>query len=367
MGLFVVIFSIAVVIIQATSMLLGRSAHNWTFSLLESTPNTTSLTELQMLFKTLSPLYSEINKTAENNYNSTLQLYLESASDSVRAQASCIQLAWQYLTPPLNIPTYCMFNRHSNQEILPILQSWNPHLILLTLCCIHSVFCISMTHQSSKDNGSQSNNSPPKRLIIPLSYATGIYVLLIGIISIMQGLNNVDLVQYPTMILMITLIVFCILFVVRFPSHDHDFSWGISNHLQIVAVPLAVLAISTMGVRIWNDVLGHIVILSAAVNCLWLQCQTKHMAAQRISHILTVALPSLSLYLAHVQWGQYDDWRYVIGTMACASLAPFYLITILFHTGADIEKRKNEKYFSKISLLCSSAAILSLVVNLALF
>jgi hypothetical protein len=365
MGLFVVIFSIAVVIIQATSMLLGRSAHDWSFSLLESTPNTTSLTELQMLFLTLSPLYSEINQTViDKTHNSTLQLYLAGASDSVKTQASCIQRAWQYLQPPLEIPTYCMFNRHPNQAILPILQPWNPHLILLTICCIHSVFCISMTHQSLKDRSTQN---PPKRLIIPLSYATTIYILLIGIIAIMQGLNNSDLVQYPTIIMMITLIAFCILFVVRFPSHDHDFTWGISNHLQIVAVPLAVLAISTMGVRIWNYVLGHTVILSAAVNCLWLQCKTRHNVAQRICHMLTILLPSLSLYLAHIQWGQYDDWRYVIGSMACASLAPFYLITILFHTGVDMEKQKTEKFFNKISLLCSSAAILSLVVNLALF
>ena len=130
---------------------------------------------------------------------------------------------------------------------------------------------------------------------------------------------------------------------------------------------MAVLAISTMGARIWTDVLGHAVLLSAAVNCLWLQCNIKQVASQRICHILTILLPSLSLYLAHIQWGQYDDWRYVIGTMACGSIAPFFLITILFPTSADLEKQKNEKFFNKISLLCSSAALLSFVVNLALF
>ena len=102
-----------------------------------------------------------------------------------------------------------------------------------------------------------------------------------------------------------------------------------------------------------------------------LQCNVQNVSSRRICHALTFFLPLITLYIAHIQWGQYDDWRYVIGTMACGGLAPFQLFTFLFHVtsqkGSDADKKNTEKMFNQVSIMCSGAAILSLVVNLAIF
>ena len=385
MGMLIVLFSMAVVIIQATSMLLDRPAHKWTFWMLHAHSN---ITNLQALLVEPPPppfFYSDLlnnftyymhdNNASAAKYNNEsrqrFQAYLAGAPEEIRSQAACIQGAWQHLIKPSEIIHYCTFNRHLSHTISPFMEPLNPHLILLTLCCIHSIFCISRTHINYQERARQKDTSTPhKKMLISLEYITGIYVVLISIVAVLQGLKDVNLVKYPTILIVAMLLGFCILYVVRFPYRSQDIIWGVSTHLQLVAVPLAVLAISTMGVRLWTDVLGHIELLNAAVYCMWLQCNVKSIASQRICHLLVFFLPLLSLYLAHIQWGQYDDWRYVIGTMACGGLAPFLLITLLFHitsSAPEEDKKSTEKLFNKVSIMCSGAAILTLVINLAIF
>ena len=352
-------------------MLLGRSAHNWSFYLLESTPNTTSITNFHAFLQNLMNVnFTSINHTGNNNNNTNntqvIEKFLLNASESVLSQAVCIQEVWEYLAPSIQIPSFCLFNKHTDQTINPILEPWNPHLILLTICCIQSIICISRTHINHRERISTSDE-PPKRMIIPLHYAAGISMLLIFIIAVLEGLKDTDLVQYPTIITVVMLTGLCIIYISKFSTRGHDLTWGTATHLQLVGVPLAILAISTMGARFWTDLLGHTVILYAAVNCLWLQCNTKNANAQRVCHILTIVLPLISLYQAHIQWGQNDNWRYVIGSMACGGLAPLFLITLLFNINPNSENKENAKQSHKLSILCSSAALLSFVVNLALF
>jgi len=409
MGIFVVLFSIAVAIIQATSMLLDRPAHRWTFYLLQSHSNTTNNLYLQSLISPPSFFYGDLynnnnnigngggwpevglynnsnnnsngsgvnisgggNSSSSNNNNnnlawgvnkmnnSRLQAYLDGAPDEIKSQAACIQGAWQHLIPTSEIIHYCTFNRHISQTISPIMEPINPHLILLTLCCIHSIFCISRTHINHQDRVENDKNATPKPLLIPLEYAMVIYILLIVVVSVIEGLKDTQLVQYPTIIIMFLLLWFCILYVARFPYHSQDIIWGVATHLQLVAVPLAILAITTMGVRMWPDVLGHMELLNATVYCMWLQSNVQNVASRRICHFLTFFLPLITLYIAHIQWGQYDDWRYVIGTMACGGLAPFQIFTFLFHVNykksttnsvENSEKRSTEKLFNKVSVM----------------
>ena len=406
MGMFVVLFSVAVAVIQATSMLLDRPAHRWTFSILDTHSNTTDLQALISappgffygdlynnhhhygLSSTNNNNNSNGNNNSNNNNNngsivnltymsqnssiSRLQSYLNNgAPEEIRLQAACIQGAWRHLIPSSEIIHYCTFNRHISQTISPILEPVNPHLILLTICCIHSIFCISRTHIEHQDRVDSGQNAARATMIIPLGYAMFIYAALIVIVTIVEGLKDVNLVKYPTIVIVALLLGFCTLYVIRFSTHSKDIVWGVATHLQLVAVPLAILAISAMGVRLWSDILGHIELLNATVYCMWLQCNVQNVASRRICHALTFFLPLITLYIAHIQWGQYDDWRYVIGTMACGGLAPFQLFTFLFHVtsqkGSDADKRSTEKLFNQVSIMCSGAAILSLVVNLAIF
>ena len=383
MGIFAVACSIAIVIIQATSMLLGRSAHDWTFYLLQSTPNTTVFTEFQNLMQNLvniSPVTTNhdpahqigdfvYNNISYKNRSDVVNMYLANVSESALSQILCIKEVWKYMAPSEDIQSFCMFNKHSSESIYPVLEPWNPHLILLTICCIHSIICISKSHiiPNKYIENAANQNSEPKRMTIPLSYSVGISFLLIFIIAVLEGIKNTDLVQYPTIIIVALLLGLSLLYIQNFAAKGQDLIWGISTHLQLVGVPLAVLAISTMGSRMWTDVLGHFVILNSAVYCLWLQSNTKNSTGQRLCHLLTIFFPLLSLYLAHIQWGKNDNWRYVIGSMASGGIAPFFIITILFHASPNADQKESEKIFYRISTLCSSAALLSLVVNLALF
>jgi hypothetical protein len=385
MGIFVVACSIAIVVIQATSMLLGRSAHNWSFYLLESTPDTAVLTEFQNLMQNIvdiNPITTSNDPAHQigdflyknisyKNRSDVISLHIANVSDSVLSQVLCLEEIWKYSTPSGIIPSFCIFNKHSPESIYPVLEPWNPHLILLTICCIHSIICISKTHVIPQNYvnfpKNQEENAPPKHMKIPIGYAVGVSFLLIFIIAVLEGIKNTDLVQYPTIILVVMLLLSSLLYVRGFEARGHDIIWSIATHLQLVGVPLAVLAISTLGARMWTDVLAHLEILNAAVYCLWLQSNTKNPTGQRICHLLTILLPSLSLYLAHIQWGKNDNWRYVIGSMACGALAPLFIITIFFHVNSNADHRGSEKMFYKISTLCGSAALLSFVVNLALF
>ena len=428
MGLFVIIFSIAVVIIQATSMLLGRDANKWSFWLLESSPNITHIPDIDLIFKAINDDYKSYNNNmpyieqttnvsnnmshTQNNSNhnnninstlsadSTLQLifYLFGNGSASKEMLFCIQSSWTNIKSH-SFPVNCFFNNHFEQAITTVVEPWNPHLILLTLCCIQTIVCISrIQHKretiliASKNSSSGTNNETSSsnnssyvpyynHLHLPLSYAVVIVTLLISIIAILQGLKDVNLVQYPTIITMVLLLGGCIWYIILFDKFGHDITWAISFHLQLVSVPLAVLAIATMGARMWVDVLGHIMLLSSAVNCMWLQSTTQNISARRVSHLLTIFLPTLSIYLAHMQWGPFDDWRYVIAMMACGSLAPLYFMAILFNTpDNDFSQGKSNgvksyssdtisqnKIFNKITFLCTNAALLSMVVNLALF
>ena len=51
MGFFAIIFSIVIILIQTTSLLLNRDAHHWNFSLLKKTINTTFLKDMNEYFK----------------------------------------------------------------------------------------------------------------------------------------------------------------------------------------------------------------------------------------------------------------------------------------------------------------------------
>jgi hypothetical protein len=431
MGLFVIIFSIAVVIIQATSMLLGRDANKWSFWLLESSPNITHIPDIELIFKAINDDYknynnnnmpyigqpnssnimnhsansSVLNRDSNNistlSADSTLQLifYLFGNSSASKEMLFCIQSSWTNIKSS-SFPVNCFFNNHFEQTITTVVEPWNPHLILLTLCCIQTIVCISriqhkretiLTVSNNNSNGSGDTRTSSvgdgyvpyyNHLHLPLSYAIAIVGLLITIIAILQGLKDVNLVQYPTILTMVFLLGSCIWYIILFDKFGHDITWAISFHLQLVSVPLAVLAIATMGARMWVDVLGHVMLLSSGVNCMWLQSTTQNISARRVSHLLTIFLPTLSIYLAHMQWGPFDDWRYVIAMMACGSLAPLYFMAILFNTpdndfsnngrsngvkSYSADTINQNKIFNKITFLCTNAALLSMVVNLALF
>lgn len=454
MGFFAVIFSLVIVTIQMTSILMDRKAHKWTFPLLSMTPNTTYLSELNTLFES-NPInrlrfinthegnqlnsynnaFNLLNKSENYTSSSTarhdkisyngfvdIDLVLYNESKSAMAQAVCLKTAWtQKKVAGSNndsFPRYCMFNTHLRQEIKPIMKDFNPHLILLTLCIVHSIFCIARIKRTVWSTANLPSALPSQlgsflprygiaastatrvgiehpHVISPLMSIVVLGILLI-IVFIIEGTRKSELVEYPTILVVILEMLAAIWFIIWLPfisssssengnnessivvdptttaeqqQNEHKANWMNFYHLQLVAVPVAVLSIVTVGARFWTDALFHFVFLSVACNALYLERELiDNVISRKLLQLIYVLLPIFCLYMAHMQWGYFDNWRYVIGLMGSFSVIPFFIHPWI---GGGSEKLKGfvskNKYIGKLTNFASTAALLSLVVNLAMF
>lgn len=417
MGFFAVIFSLIIVIIQTTSILMGREAHEWTLPLLQVTPNTTYISQLNSLFENLDvplnesafPLLPLLNDPTDSNSSQPaqqdIQLWLQSIAtatlDAVHnlTQESCVQhaLLSHNHGPKKQFPVECLINTHQKQEIKRLVnEEFNPHLILLTLCVTHAIFCISKIKKTVWSTTTTAYGiSPigiqhPHSISLPLS-ATILYILLI-IVFIIEGTRKnqgAELVQYPTILFAVVEMIgtsWFVYFMIKqnnkilapqeepgedvATSQESGSHWFNSNHLQFVGIPTALLAMVVVGIRFWNDALTHLVFLSVACNALYLDLKIQDLyITKKILQLLYIALPIYSIYTAHIQWGDSDNWRYVIGVMGIAAITPFWM-----HPWVNAESESNSanyillpKHLSKYSMFASSAALLSLVINLAMF
>jgi len=393
MGLFAIFFSIVIVIIQATSLLLQREAHQWTFSLVRNEPNLSHVQRYNELFvlsnvstfeHANSGLVDEAQLKAFVFSYEGYEASAEDANGTVRysatnRQIACMQTHWKQSAPGSKIPTHCFFNTHFNQKIEPILKAFNPHIILFVLCCIHATFCISKLKSISKS--STTKTYPTKRyeseedelnrdakvpFYLSLNYASFLMLVLIVAVFAVQGVENSELVEYPTIVTSVILLLSGIWYVANFPKHREDYEWINAFHLQVTAVPIAILVIATLGTRIWSDVVAHAVIMTAAVNILWLENQLAHRACRRFCQLVCIFLPCFSLYLAYMQWGQFDNWKYAVALMAYACFAPFIIYPIVSSSKSG-ETELKTKSFGKMTLFFTSASLISVVVNFAMF
>ena len=139
--------------------------------------------------------------------------------------------------------------------------------------------------------------------------------------------------------------------------------WNLVFQLQVVGVPLTVLIIAAMGLRSYPEIIIHFLLLSAAVNTLWLQ-EILQGSALYLAKLLTVALPSISIYMTHAQL---PDIHHIITGMAAVSLIPLFIMPVILNND-DPTLRAGEaidKFQLRLGSLCSSAAILATIVNLA--
>ena len=351
MGQFVVAFSFLVVILQATTMLLERSASTWSFFLLQAVPNllapNMSLTlSQQECFSSSTIIITSVqndnassNASTNNNNRSTVVINNNATQNAL-----------------------CLLQTHAPHQISTVLKEWNPHAILLTLCGIQLLICIAKTQHSREIKPSQGTDDAPL-IHFPFYYGVGLLTILLLVILIITGLKHADLVQYPTIIAIIVLLLCIIWYAKTFDGRAEDMAWNLAFHMQVVSVPLAVLSISTLGARLWIDVLTHAVLLSAAANCLWLQSSDAHPWSLQIIRIVTLLLPTLSLILAHLQWGYADNWLYAVALMGCAGLLPLYVFTVIV---PEADERRNEKVKLRMAHLCTGGALLSVVVNLGM-
>jgi hypothetical protein len=173
------------------------------------------------------------------------------------------------------------------------------------------------------------------------------------------------------------------LFLYRFTYNAHSMTndtstnhhWFNTFHLQLVAIPLSVLSIVTVGTRFWTEVVTHVMFLTVSCNALFMEHTTQDKFITKfIFRLIYTGIPLYCIVMAHSQWGNFDNWRYVVGLMGSFStVATFWLSPWLIFTEDDKSTSKDTSYqftpkqIGKISLFATSASLLSLVVNLAMF
>jgi len=67
-----------------------------------------------------------------------------------------------------------------------------------------------------------------------------------------------------------------------------------------------------------------------------------------------------------MQWGQFDNWKYAVALMAYACFAPFIIYPIVSSSKSG-ETELKTKSFGKMTLFFTSASLISVVVNFAMF
>ena len=134
-----------------------------------------------------------------------------------------------------------------------------------------------------------------------------------------------------------------------------DLLWNLIFQLQMVDVPLTVLLLAAMGVRSFADIALHFLLLSAAVNTLWLQSLLKG-SALYMSKCLTVGIPAVCCLMTLPLLA---GWESITALMASISLAP--LLIMPFNL-----PQQDGKFQMRLGSLCTSGALLTAILNLAM-
>jgi len=307
MGVFTLCVSVVLVVLQATVILLGRPESAWSFSLVRATPNGT------------------------------------------------LAVSTTTVLPP-----------------------WNPHLLLLALCGIQTIVALARrqapAHAPIEEDAMGVDN-------VPLGLTAGALLAVLVSCLVVHALRDTALVQYPTMLALLALILAAVWYMwqhaafwrLEEETHKEDVSgfwaWALAFHMQAVGVPLAGLALALFGSRQWSDLATFFVLLSAAVNLVWLQLRGggSRSRSRRLTLLIVAALiavlVSFCLYIGHAQFGPDDTWRYVMTLMASAGLAvPAYLVCVAVPANGDGVR---ERGYHSLSLMACNAALLSLVVALS--
>lgn len=393
MGLFAVSLAGAIVVLQSTLILSNRKPNLWVFTLLQKRNVDLHWGNVSGTPHSDAPFETEI-----------LPLLPSSASSMMWYMPSlfaCMRECWDAGHWP---PTRCENGFHLPQEVTSIAggASWNPHLILLAIACVHLVMVLSTAQAQHliKENSE-------KRLTLYTetgtpSYSTRMYQfplslclillfmlwLIVGLVAANVNHSKTRLFDTPTILMGIILLLGCAYFLhVHYqyyssswsPVLEADYSpeissyflWNQTFQLQFIAVPLTVLMLSVMGVRIYSDVLTHLILLSTSVNSLWLQDKLFSFGNSKIFILflkaLTVGIPLFCLWMAQEEWGEAGTWQRVTVYMAYVSLAPLLIFSMMFSEGAaEGSSYQRDKMRTRLCTISTMVALGSSVVNLAL-
>ena len=351
MGLFLVSMAISILVVQATLILSNREPNQWVFLLLQ-------------------PQSSAFENTTENYHGDMKTPFTE-----------CIEMVKANGKDNFDICRLWYHNRQENASIFND-ATWNPHIILLVISSIHFIFCFSNAKQHYTDS-SKSNEFSSRIYQFPSSVCLCILFLTCLVVALVSSNRNHSLEPYKEIFDTPSILVSVFLFIAAswFLKIKNDYTksqllieknsniihqnWVLVYQLQFIGVPLTTLMISVMGVRIFTDIITHIVLLSVSVNTLWLYntivlSDTSSDLLLTITRMFTVSMPLFSITMAQTQWGGANTWQHLTAYMAFVSLAPVFLFPFLS------SHEYGKKILLRLGSYCTTAALGCTVINLAL-
>jgi hypothetical protein len=411
MGLFSMTMATAIVVLQATLILSNRESNLWVFPLMQHKKS-------EQVWKNVSKMFKEIGEKNASEF-------------SISTRGTPFALCVEQSNSSRDLPEHCRLWYHGTQEIHSIFNgaTWNPHLILLVIACIHLVFSFSNTqehhmvkktqketsskhkkkhHQKLKSMMSDAETSSDTEESVsssiyhfPLSLSLGLLSLLcliVGLIASNRNRDSMAILDAPTIVISVVLFMVASWFIykqhhlgdttINDDSYKDDETvsmldndvphpaisysiWVQIFHLQTVGVPLTVLMMSVMGVRIFTDVINHFLLLSTAVNSLWLQSQLLSVVSNDMILVfvrcLTCGIPLFCIFIAQTQWGGTNTWEQITVFMAFISLSPLYVFTLfpIKHLNQNSDKDWDHVQLRLVNF-CITVAVGSSVVNLGL-
>jgi hypothetical protein len=112
MGGFILGSSVALVLLQATLLLIDRSQTSWSFGLIQKR---------------------------------------NSAQAPALDMQRCLSSNTSSAAPAPRLP-HCILWFHTAQQLDPVLTQWNPHLILLALACVHCIVTLYATRKTASSS-----------------------------------------------------------------------------------------------------------------------------------------------------------------------------------------------------------------------
>jgi hypothetical protein len=416
MGLFTLLVSAILVIVQFTSIILDRSETTWGFYFLHARPDvaywraaldrilsSNATAPSHLLTATTSNFYwvhgLHASNTSKNTTNSSANSSVAHWPPLARANGTwhhrnidinsssmittsinltkitgkrsgillCLQAAAMDDTlllaaeAPPRRAYQCLLRSHTPQIGVDVLDIFNPHLMLLAICCLQFLVCLGrVEYKRVHAVPTVDDLVRLTSLHMPL-WGTGVIMLLLLLSACaLQIVHSADLLRYPTILFLVTWIILAGIYVHTHGADEADLPWELAFHLQAVAVPTALLAYAVFGTRLWADLLSQALLLSAAVNLLWLQLHNH--TPIWLARVMIVSLLAISLHAMQLQFGPFDTWRYAITFMACLGLAPLFFLSL---TTADSTTWQTRKQYHSFSLMASNAALLCLIVSLS--
>jgi hypothetical protein len=248
-----------------------------------------------------------------------------------------------------------LWARTTPVHIEPVLSSWQPHVLLLAIACVHCVIALQ-TYRSK---------SPPNATGL---LATATPMAPVGFFLLWLTVALIDAYTVH-MLEPSTWVAGCCLFAAVGLAQQRtleglDMLWTLIFELQAVSVPLTVLLMAYAGVLSYTDIALHFLLLSAAVNTLWLQL-ILHGSALYMAKLLTVAIPAISLYLSQASLQHTHITAAMGGIIA---LAPLFIMPVILNTDDPTTLRAGvtlDKFQFRLGSLCCSGALLCTIINLA--